>query len=78
MQNAKDLGTLIRRRRKELGATQKDLALASGTGVRFLVDLEKGKPSCQIGKVLQVLQACGLRLVFEDLETGKRRGASHE
>ena len=54
------LGTAIRARRRELGVTQKDLAMTSGTGVRFIIDLEKGKPTCQTGKMLQVLQALGL------------------
>lgn len=56
------LGKLIRTRRKQLKITQKNLALTCGTGLRFLVDLEKGKPTCQIGKTLQVLQALGLEL----------------
>ncbi len=42
--------------------TQKDLAMTCGTGLRFIIDLEKGKPTCQIGKTLQVLQALGLKL----------------
>ena len=56
------LGETIHARRKQLKITQKDLALTCGTGLRFLVDLEKGKPTCQIGKILQVLQALGLEL----------------
>ena len=54
------LGATIRAERKRLRATQKDLAMASGTGLRFIVDLEKGKPTCQIGKALEVLRALGL------------------
>ncbi|MCA9905332.1 MAG: helix-turn-helix transcriptional regulator [Anaerolineae bacterium] len=54
------LGALIRTRRKQLKITQKELAMTCGTGLRFIVDLEKGKPTCQIGKTLQVLQAVGL------------------
>ena len=56
------LGEIIHTRRKQLKITQKDLALTCGTGLRFLVDLEKGKPTCQIGKTLQVIQALGLAL----------------
>ena len=59
-QNPEQLGAAIRARRKELKVTQKDLALTCGTGLRFIIDLEKGKPTCQIGKTLQVLQALGL------------------
>ena len=54
------LGAAIRARRRELGVTQKDLAMASGTGLRFIIDMEKGKRTCQTGKMLQVLQALGL------------------
>jgi hypothetical protein len=42
--------------------TQKELALTSGTGLRFIIELEKGKETCQIGKVLTVLQTLGIRL----------------
>jgi len=56
------LGAVIRARRKELKVTQKDVAMTCGTGLRFIIELEKGKPSCQISKVLQVLQALGLKL----------------
>jgi HTH-type transcriptional regulator / antitoxin HipB len=36
--------------------------MTSGTGLRFIIDLEKGKPTCQTGKMLEVLQALGLDL----------------
>jgi y4mF family transcriptional regulator len=42
--------------------TQPDLALSAGVGVRFLVDIEKGKPTAQIGKVMQVLAALGIEI----------------
>jgi len=61
-QNPKELGATIRARRRQLKVTQKDLAMTCGTGLRFIIDLEKGKSTCQIGKILQVLQALGLRL----------------
>jgi len=57
-----EIGRLVRDTRKTLKVTQQDLALTSGTGLRFIIDLEKGKPTCQIGKVLTVLQTLGLRL----------------
>jgi HTH-type transcriptional regulator/antitoxin HipB len=58
----KQLGAAIRARRKQLKVTQKDLAMTCGAGLRFISDLEKGKPTCQIGKVLQVVQALGLEI----------------
>ena len=57
-----EIGRLVRDTRKVLKVTQQDLALTSGTGLRFIIDLEKGKPTCQIGKALTVLQTLGLRL----------------
>jgi HTH-type transcriptional regulator/antitoxin HipB len=76
MKNTEQLGTAIRMRRKQLKITQKELAMTCGTGLRFIVDLEKGKPTCQIGKTLQVLQALGLAIEMTILgsdETGGKR-----
>jgi len=64
------LGASIRDRRKSLRITQKDLAMTSGTGLRFIIDVEKGKPTCQIGKTLQVLQSLGLTLDLSSLTAG--------
>lgn len=61
---AQDIGKLVRDTRKRLGVTQKDLALTSGTGLRFIIDLEKGKQTCEIGKALTVLQTLGIRLTL--------------
>jgi len=61
-QTTAQLGAAIRIRRKQLKITQKELAMTCGTGLRFIVDLEKGKPTCQIGKTLQVVQALGLAI----------------
>jgi y4mF family transcriptional regulator len=54
--------TTVRATRHELGLTQDDLALASGTGRRFIVNLESGKPTVQLDSVLAVLAALGLRI----------------
>lgn len=62
MKTTEQIGTAIRTRRKQLKITQKELAMTCGTGLRFIVDLEKGKPTCQIGKTLQVLHALGLAI----------------
>jgi len=56
------IGHYVQATRKATGVTQKQLALTSGTGLRFIVELEKGKPTCQIGKVLIVLQTLGIRV----------------
>jgi len=51
---------------------QDQLALATGVGRRFLIDLEAGKPSCQLGRSLLVADALGVRVT--DILTS--RGAS--
>lgn len=54
-----DVGDIVRATRKATGLRQYQLAGAAGVGLRFIVDLEAGKPTAQIGKVLQVLDALG-------------------
>ncbi len=61
MEMALAFGAIIRRRRKALNMRQDQLALATGVGRRFLIELEAGKPSCQIGRSLLVAEALGLR-----------------
>ena len=53
------LGLALRTARKQLGLTQPQLALAAGVGVRLIVELEAGKPTLQLEKVLQVIDALG-------------------
>ncbi|MGB5813040.1 MAG: helix-turn-helix transcriptional regulator, partial [Polyangiales bacterium] len=66
---ASQLGRAIRARRKALSLTQKDLAAYAGVGVAFLYDLEKGKASVRLDKVLDVLRILALEMVIVD---GKR------
>jgi HTH-type transcriptional regulator / antitoxin HipB len=65
IRDAKALGQAVRSNRKRLGATQKDLALTSGSGLRFIIELEKGKPTCQVGKALEVLRCLGLKVTVD-------------
>ena len=58
------IGKLIRETRKSLGVTQKSLALASGTGLRFVIDLERGKETCELGKTLTILHTLGIKLAL--------------
>lgn len=58
------IGDMVRSTRKRMDVTQKDLAMTSGTGLRFIIDLEKGKPTCQVGKVLTVLHTLGIKIAL--------------
>ena len=60
--NATQFGAAVASARKALGLTQRELALAINSGERFIVDLEAGKPTAQLGKALAAAKAVGLRL----------------
>jgi y4mF family transcriptional regulator len=60
--SAQQIGEQIKTTRKSLGVTQKDLAMTSGTGLRFIIELEQGKPTCQLGKALTVLNTLGITI----------------
>lgn len=50
-----------------MGLTQPELALAAGVGVRFIVDLEGGKPTVRLEQVLRVIDALGGSLALTGL-----------
>ena len=53
------IALFIKEKRKHLGLTQTDLAEKAGVGLRFVRDLEQGKPSLRLDKVNQVLDLFG-------------------
>ena len=63
------LGQAVRRARKQLKLTQPQLALTAGVGVRFIVELEAGKPTVRFESVLRVLHALGGELQVDGLRT---------
>ena len=62
--NTKIIGKLIRQSRKEQGLTQAEAAAFMNVGTRFLSDLENGKPTVQLEKALQVLNAIGFKVML--------------
>jgi HTH-type transcriptional regulator/antitoxin HipB len=66
IESTEDFGVLIKRVRNAQKLTQPELAGASGVGVRFIVDLEKGKPTCQIEKALLVAQILGIHFIAQE------------
>lgn len=65
VKSSADLGRLVRDKRRKDGLTQVEAAALCGIGTRFLSDLENGKPTIELGKVLQVVQGLGLELRIE-------------
>lgn len=63
-----DFGALIRKTRKEQGLTQTDLADWCGVGINFVSDVERGKPTVEMGRALRLAEMLGIDVV------AKRRG----
>jgi y4mF family transcriptional regulator len=60
---AQHIALLVRQRRKRLGVTQQALAHMAGCGPVFVYNIEHGKPSLRLDKLLDVLDVLGLELV---------------
>jgi len=60
--SVEDLGRAVRAARKAAGLDQKDAAGLAGVGLRFLSDLENGKPTVRMDKVMRVVAVLGLEL----------------
>lgn len=71
IQDPDSLGQVVRAARKALGLTQPQLALAAGVGVRFIVELEAGKPTLRFENILRVLQALGGTLAVDGLPSSQ-------
>lgn len=74
---AQTLGSALRAARKRMGLTQPDLALAAGVGVRFIVDLEGGKPTVRLEQVLRVIDALGGSLELSGLDSEVTQTEKH-
>jgi y4mF family transcriptional regulator len=63
--SAADVGRLVRERRRQAGMSQGELALTAHTGRRFISELEAGKPTVELERVLTILRALEIRLLAE-------------
>jgi y4mF family transcriptional regulator len=57
------IATFIKQNRKAAGLTQKEFAIRSGLGLRFVRDLEQGKETVRMDKVNQALAMFGMEAV---------------
>ena len=73
--NPAAIGEIVRSTRKACRMRQNELAGAAGVGLRFIVELEAGKPTAQLGKTLQVLSAlgCSVEITPPSEPLGSRR-----
>jgi y4mF family transcriptional regulator len=66
IKTTKDIAILIKTERKKQNLTQTELAGLCNVGLRFIVDIEKAKETCQISKVLKVLDVLGININSEE------------
>ncbi len=60
LRSTAEIGSLVRETRKAQGISQEQLAGVANTGIRFISDLENGKPTVQLEKAIRVLEALGV------------------
>ncbi len=63
--DAKEFGSVIKNRRKELGYTQKYLSDFTGFRTSFISELENGKPTIELEKALRLANMLGMDLLME-------------
>jgi HTH-type transcriptional regulator/antitoxin HipB len=77
IKSPQELGDALRSARKRLGLTQPQLALAAGVGVRFIVDLESGKPTVRFDSVMRVIEALGGVINLDGLPSSANEVSAH-
>lgn len=65
-----EIATVLRNRRKDLGLTQAEAAALANVSPRFVYDLERGKPTVALDKVIQLAEALGVELKPQVIKRG--------
>lgn len=60
--NTRELGLLLRQRREGLGLTQSQAASEIGASRQWVIQIEAGKPTAEVDRVLKLIRVLGLRL----------------
>jgi len=71
--NSNSISEFVKARRKLVGLTQEELASKAGIGLRFLRELEQGKPTLKMDKVNQVLALFGHELAPSKINRNENR-----
>ena len=64
--DAAQIGAALRAARTARGLRLEDVALGAGVGIRFVSELERGKPTARLAETLRVAAALGLTITIED------------
>ncbi|MCR5232841.1 MAG: helix-turn-helix domain-containing protein [Lachnospiraceae bacterium] len=68
--DAESFGLVLRQRRKEMDYTQREISDITGFSISFISDLENGKSTAEIGKVIYLANVLGLDI---DIKSRGRR-----
>jgi HTH-type transcriptional regulator/antitoxin HipB len=74
IRTVKDLGAIIRDRRKKQGLDQADLAARVGVSRQWIVEVEKGKPRAEVSLILKTLDALGVMIDLDDVAGPEKTG----
>ena len=66
VKNVTDLGIEIKKKRKTMGYTQSDISERTGLSVSFISEVENGKETAEIGKVMRLVSILGLNVFVEE------------
>lgn len=66
IRDSKEIGEVIKQKRKSLGYTQTDISTRTGLSASFISEVENGKETAEIGKVLLLLSILGLNVLVEE------------
>ena len=68
IENSKDFGMVLKKRRKELGYTQKYISEYTGFSISFISDLERGKETAELGKAIFLANLLGMDCLVRERE----------
>ena len=66
LNDASEFGKAIRKRRKELNYTQRDLSEFTGFSISYLSDLENGKQTTELGKAIYIANLLGIDILLQE------------
>lgn len=69
--SVESISEAVKTRRKQLGLTQSETAAMCNVGARFFSELENGKETLQMNKVLHCLEMLGINLYAVNREDDK-------
>ena len=68
--SAGEIGMAVSKKRKKSGYTQKEVAEATGLSASFISDVENGKQTAEIGKIIKLVHCLGMDIEIVDRESG--------